>query len=120
MLTGQTCEVKGFHNSFDAISNVPIATVATAWTNPQSGATYILIFNESLYFGEQMDHSLINPNQLRTCGLPVYGTILSPPITRLELSTGSCSYRSRQQGPLFSAQLTFPLTTKWNHANNSF
>lgn len=75
---GQTCEVKGFHSSFDAISNVPVSTVATAWTNPQTGATYVLIFNEALYFGEQMDHSLINPNQLRAFGVPVWDNPFDP------------------------------------------
>ena len=33
--------------------------------------TYILIVNEALYFGNDMDHSLINPNQNRHFGIPV-------------------------------------------------
>lgn len=31
--------------------------------------TFILVFHESLYYGERLDHSLINPNQLRAYGI---------------------------------------------------
>ena len=41
--------------------DVPVATVATAITSSE-GVVYILIFNEVLYFGDSMDHTLINPN----------------------------------------------------------
>ena len=62
MLTGQTFEVKGFHYSLEAIHNISFGTNFMAWTDPQSGNTYILIYNESLAFGNDMDHSLINLN----------------------------------------------------------
>ena len=42
---------------------MPVARAATAWKD-QHGMTYILIVNEALYFGNDMDHSLINPNQI--------------------------------------------------------
>ena len=69
--TGQSCNVKGFHDSFDLLKNIPVARVATAVRNAESGQTYILIVNEALYFGPSMDHSLINPNQIRKYGIPV-------------------------------------------------
>ncbi|KAL7524912.1 hypothetical protein ACHAXR_000774, partial [Thalassiosira sp. AJA248-18] len=68
--TGQCCDVYGFHDSFNAIKDVPIAREATAITD-ENGVTYILVVNEALYFGSQMDHSLINPNQIRHYGIPV-------------------------------------------------
>ena len=68
--TGQTCDVKGFHDNFEVIKDVPIARVATAYKD-SDGMTYILIINEALYFGQEMDHSLINPNQIRHFGIPV-------------------------------------------------
>ena len=68
--TGQTCDVKGFHDDFDTIKDVPIARVATAYKD-SDGRTWILIINEALYFGQNMDHSLINPNQIRHFGIPV-------------------------------------------------
>ena len=39
---------------------------------PLSGDTFILVFNEALYYGETLDHSLINPNQLRAYGIPFW------------------------------------------------
>ena len=70
--TGQQCEVHGFHDDFTPVSDVPIATVATTWSDPFTGRGYILIIHESLYFGSIMSHSLINPNQLRHYGVPVH------------------------------------------------
>ena len=65
-----TCDVKGLHDQFEAIKDVPIARVATAFKD-RDGVTYILIINKALYFGREMDHSLINPNQIRHFGIPV-------------------------------------------------
>ena len=70
--TGQTCEAYGFHGDLSPISDVPIATVATAWSNTTTGQSFILIFNEVLYFGRDLDHSLINPNQMRHYGIQVF------------------------------------------------
>ena len=70
--TGQTCEAYGFHGDLSPISDVPIATVATAWSNATTGQSFILIFNEVLYFGRDLDHSLINPNQMRHYGIQVF------------------------------------------------
>jgi hypothetical protein len=70
-LTGQQCEVKGFHDTLDVISDVPIATVATKYINPITTEAYILIVYECLYFGSTMGHSLINPNQLQAYGVTV-------------------------------------------------
>jgi len=69
--TGQTCDVKGFHDDFESIKDVPITRLATAFKD-SDGMTHILIVNEALYFGQQMDHSLINPNQIRHFGIPVF------------------------------------------------
>ena len=75
--TGQTCDVKGFHDSFESLGNIPIARVATAFV-AESGQVYILIINEALYFGQSMDHSLINPNQIRSFGIPVCNDPFDP------------------------------------------
>lgn len=70
--TGQQCDVQGFHDDFTPVQDVPIATVATAWSDPYTGQGYILIIHEVLYFGNKMNHSLINPNQLRHFGVDVF------------------------------------------------
>ena len=35
------------------------------WIHPQNGQPYILIINEALYFGDRVDVTLLNTNQLR-------------------------------------------------------
>ena len=70
--TGQHCQAHGFHDELTPINDVPIATVATAWSDQNTGESFILVIHEALYFGDSMDHSLVNPNQLRAFGIDVY------------------------------------------------
>ena len=63
--TNRTADVYPYDKSYDPIENVPIVSGATAYDDKESGTTYILIFNESLYYGTKLSHSLINPNQVR-------------------------------------------------------
>jgi len=69
--TGQECEVFPYNDSYESIKHVPIVTGATAWTSPMDCQTYVLVFNQSLWMGDQMDDSLVNPNQLRHFNLNV-------------------------------------------------
>ena len=64
-LTHRTADVYPYDKAYTPIANVPIVTGATAWDDTDSGQMYILVFNESLFYGTKLDHSLINPNQLR-------------------------------------------------------
>ena len=41
------------------------------------GQTYILIFHESLWMGDSLDHTLFNPNQLRHFGTKVQDNPMS-------------------------------------------
>ena len=63
--TTRTADVYPYDNSYEPLTNVPIVTGATAWTDTVTSITYILIFNESLFYGTKLDHSLLNPNQVR-------------------------------------------------------
>jgi hypothetical protein len=69
--TGMTCNVQGFHQSFAPIPEIPVAMVATAWDDPETGQMFILVIHQALYFGKQLDHLLINPNQIWITGIPV-------------------------------------------------
>ena len=69
--TNCTADVYPYNDSYAPIENVPIVTGATAVDHPD-GNTYILVFNEALYYGKKMKHSLINPNQVRYSGLDFY------------------------------------------------
>jgi hypothetical protein len=57
---------------------MPIVSGATAYDDPISGETYILVFNESLYYGNKLDHTLINPYQLRAYGIPLWDNRFDP------------------------------------------
>jgi hypothetical protein len=70
--TGRACDVSPYNDNYETEKNVPIATGATAYTNKDTGEIYILIVNEGLWFGPKLDHSLINPNQLRHHGVDVW------------------------------------------------
>ena len=59
-----------FYDDFESIKDVPIGTVATVFCD-EHGARHALIIHEALYFGNDMDHSLINPNQIRHYGISV-------------------------------------------------
>ena len=65
-------DVAPFLDSYAPISNVPIATCATAYTCPDTGEVFVLIFHQMLYFGDKMTHSLLCPNQLRYAGHQVH------------------------------------------------
>ena len=64
--TGKECEVSPYTDEYDAIRKVPVVTGATVWTNSQDGAPILLIFNEALWMGDRLHHTLTNPNQLQS------------------------------------------------------
>ena len=67
--TTRVADVYAYDKSISPIENVPIVSGATAWTDSRTNTTYVLVFNESLYYGSKLDHSLINPNQVRHYGI---------------------------------------------------
>jgi hypothetical protein len=70
--TGRACDVIP-HNAgaHEPEQDIPNVCGATAFTCQQSGNTFILIINEGLYFGDKLEHSLLNPNQLQYSGVIV-------------------------------------------------
>jgi hypothetical protein len=69
--TDTKVNVSPFSDSYQAIKDVPIPTVATAWDDPGTGEVIILYIHEALYFGDRMSHTLLCPNQLRANGWTV-------------------------------------------------
>ena len=63
--TGKVCDVSPYRDDYSPVTNIPIVKAATAWQSPHTGRTYILVFNEALWMGDTLDHSLLNPNQMR-------------------------------------------------------
>ena len=69
--TGRECDVLPYSDTYESIKAVPIVSAATAWTSESTGETFILVFNEALWMGDHLDHTLVNPNQLRHFGVHV-------------------------------------------------
>ena len=76
--TMRSADVSGFSSELGIMKDVPIVTAVTAYTCPSTGQTYILVFNEFLWYGTQMEHSLINPNQVRAYGIPLWDNPFDP------------------------------------------
>ena len=68
---GCTADVEGFHGDLGKLEGIPIGTCYTAIDHLVLQETIIGVFHQCLYFGSQMEESLINPNQLRANGLVV-------------------------------------------------
>ena len=68
--TSEVCSVSPYLSEYDSINDIPICTATTA-VDLVTGETIILEFGQGLWFGDRMNHSLINPNQSRAYGLSV-------------------------------------------------
>lgn len=58
------CDVYGFHPGMEAVKNVPVRTCATAYDHA-NGETIILEFGQALWFGDDLEHSLLSLDQVR-------------------------------------------------------
>ena len=76
--TGEICEVSPFHNSCEPVTDVPVARCCTVYTSPDTGQEWLLVGDQMLWFGSSLEHSLINPNQLREHGLDVNDNPFEP------------------------------------------
>ena len=86
--TGQSCEVMPYSDTYDAITDVPVITGATLWTSPHDGDEFILIFNEALWMGDTLQHTLVNPNQHRVYGTTVQDNPFAPSPFKFKPPTG--------------------------------
>jgi hypothetical protein len=57
--TGLRCDVSPFHDSYAPKTDVEIVQLATAFQH-DNGNVYYLVMTESLWFGDDMEHSLFN------------------------------------------------------------
>jgi hypothetical protein len=67
----QTCNVAPYHPKYRSIQNCPIVQAGTAYTDPDTGITYILVINQAIYIEDDLSTTLLNPNQLRSNGVIV-------------------------------------------------
>jgi hypothetical protein len=69
--TDKTCQVMPYHPNYDSMQDIPIVQAGTAYDNPNTGETVILIINQGLYFGDSLPVTLLNPNQMQFNGIEV-------------------------------------------------
>jgi hypothetical protein len=67
----RTVNVHAYSDEIKPFNNIPICSAATLWVDSQYGKSYILKVHECLFFGDRMDSSLLNPNQMRHHGIVV-------------------------------------------------
>jgi hypothetical protein len=68
---GKVAEVSGFASSLDTLQKHPYSKAAQAYDDMETGETFVLIFNQALYFEDQLPNILLNPYQMHTQGLIV-------------------------------------------------
>lgn len=69
--TDKTCQVAPYHPTYDAMQDIPIVQAGTAYDDPNTGETIILIINQGFFFGDSLPVILLNPNHMRMNGLEV-------------------------------------------------
>jgi len=69
--TEKVCQVTPYHPGYEPIYDVPIVQAAVAYTDAETGKMYILIINETLYMGDSMRCTYLNPNQMQHHGVIV-------------------------------------------------
>jgi hypothetical protein len=72
--TSLNTTVHSFSEQSTPFASIPIGPIATSWTNDQTGETFVLLFPESLYFGDRLPYTLLCPNQMRAFGVTVNDT----------------------------------------------
>jgi hypothetical protein len=55
-------------------AEIPIGTIATSWTHPSNGESFLLLFHKSLHFGDRIPCTLLCPKQMRNYGVVVEDT----------------------------------------------
>ena len=69
----QTADVYVYDTSIKTLEGVPIVSGATVYDDLGNNTAYILVVNEDLYYDKKLDHSLMNPNQVRAYGINFWG-----------------------------------------------
>ena len=106
--TARECEVMPYTDAYESIKAVPVVTGATGYTSPRTGQRWILVFNEALYMGAQMDHTLFNPNQLRHHGCVVQDNPYDDTPMRIESPDGNFTLPLQSKGTTIFAETWTP------------
>ena len=75
--TGRECDVSPYTDEYETIKNVSIVSAATAWKSLELAENFIIVLHEGLWMNTTMEHTLVNPNQLRHFGVTVKDDLYS-------------------------------------------
>jgi len=90
-----TCTVKPFSNTYKTLKKIPIVTAATAYNVVVAGVTFVLVFHQALWFGNDLKNSLICLQQVRS-----YVSFMINLMTR----TGESVFTTRKHQRSFRSQ----------------
>ena len=108
--TEKECEVSPYSSEYEAVWNVPVVTGATVWTNPMDGTAYVLVFHVALWMIDKLDHTLVNPNQLRAYDVSVQD---NPFDTKpLSMTTDDVSIELYLEGTIICGETRMPTESK--------
>lgn len=96
--TNRSADVYPYDSSYAPITNVPIVSAATAWTDPNTSETIILVLHECLFYGTSLAHTLWNPNQLRHHGTLVNNNPYDTSHDRLTIKVDNLTIPLHTQG----------------------
>ena len=94
--TNNSCDVMPYSDEYEPMKSVPIVKAATGYTS-SNGRNYIIVFNEALHM-PKLNHSLINPNQLRHYQTIVVDNPYDPEGMRIESPDGSLVMSLKSKG----------------------
>jgi len=86
--TGREFDVSPCTDMHDSTKSVPIAKAGTAWTSSELETTFMLVVNEVLWMGNKMEHTLVNPNQMRLFGITLQDNLVCESLLYLTTEYG--------------------------------
>ena len=112
--TGDMCDVFPYQEDYRAIKDIPVATCATM-VRGEDGTDILLIGHEMLYFGNKLNHSLLNQNQIRD-HIRHFGGYVQDDFTREDevfgIKTRDAFFPFYMEGSLISFDLCHPSNYK--------
>ena len=108
--TGKECEVSPYSSQYEAVRDIPVVTGATVWTNVMDGTAYLLIFHESLWMGNKLDHTLVSPNQFWAYGVNVQDNPFDA--KPLSITTDDASVELYSEGTIICGDTRTPTESK--------
>ena len=65
----RTAEIYTHNQSYGTLNNIIVVAGVIAYNYTITGVTYNVLLNYTFYYGTNIDHIIINPNQFRQYGL---------------------------------------------------